>query len=362
LAGGGSVLVKDQKASINWPDGTSVTVTGVLGATLRLPPSRAGKVEGLLGNDDGDYKNDLKIRGQAAQFPPPPLYDQFHASWRIPLSSSEALFLEGPDYWNPNYPARVLSLSDFPASVVLAAYQSCQQAGVRDQWALEACAFDTAVTGDASWAQSVEQFDPAQIRVLITPTLAFLGPGQARTFVALVEGSAGGAVTWSASAGSIAPNGLTVTYTAPSEPGEYTVTATAVGDPTKSSTSTIVVAQATGPLSGFFVGSYTFGSMTMAITHFGSAVSAVVSDAIDCKYDAVGSLNGNVLTLDNWRVRATPACREINVTLTGTVSSDYNQITGTGSTNGTPWNFSVTRSAASMRQSSSRVGGRMPKR
>jgi hypothetical protein len=54
----------------------------------------------------------------------------------------------------------------------------------------------------------------------------------------MISGTSNTAVTWSASAGTIASNG---TYTAPSAAGNYTVTAASVADPTKSASAAVSV-------------------------------------------------------------------------------------------------------------------------
>lgn len=54
----------------------------------------------------------------------------------------------------------------------------------------------------------------------------------------MISGTGNTAVTWSASAGTIASNG---TYTAPTTAGNYTVTAVCVADPTKSASAVVSV-------------------------------------------------------------------------------------------------------------------------
>ncbi len=70
----------------------------------------------------------------------------------------------------------------------------------------------------------------AQISISISPTTNSLRGGAQQLLVAMISGTSNTAVTWSASAGTIASNG---TYTAPSTAGNYSVTALSVADPTK---------------------------------------------------------------------------------------------------------------------------------
>jgi len=78
----------------------------------------------------------------------------------------------------------------------------------------------------------------AQVSISISPTTSSLQGGGQQLFVASISGTTNMAVTWSASAGTIASNG---TYTAPSAAGNYTVTAISVADPTKSASALVSV-------------------------------------------------------------------------------------------------------------------------
>ena len=77
-----------------------------------------------------------------------------------------------------------------------------------------------------------------QVSISISPTTSSLQGGGQQLFVAMISGTSNTAVTWSASAGTIASNG---TYTAPSAAGNYTVTAVSVADPTKSASAAVSV-------------------------------------------------------------------------------------------------------------------------
>jgi hypothetical protein len=64
---------------------------------------------------------------------------------------------------------------------------------------------------------------PSGAAILISPGAIALQPGQQQQFSASVSGLSSGAVTWSATGGTITSSGL---YTAPASAGRYTVTAT----------------------------------------------------------------------------------------------------------------------------------------
>ena len=80
-----------------------------------------------------------------------------------------------------------------------------------------------------------------QVSISISPTTSSLQTGAQQLFVAMISGTSNTAVTWSASAGTIASNG---TYTAPGAAGNYTVTAVSVADPTKSASAVVSVSLA----------------------------------------------------------------------------------------------------------------------
>ena len=80
-----------------------------------------------------------------------------------------------------------------------------------------------------------------QVSISISPTTSSLQTNAQQLFVAMISGTSNTAVTWSASAGTIASNG---TYTAPSAAGNYTVTAVSVADPTKSASAVVSVSSA----------------------------------------------------------------------------------------------------------------------
>ncbi len=78
---------------------------------------------------------------------------------------------------------------------------------------------------------------PTTGTVSLTPTAAFLYPGQTATFTGTVSG--GGTVNYTATGGTITSGGL---YTAGTTAGSYSVVATNAADPTKSATVPVTVA------------------------------------------------------------------------------------------------------------------------
>jgi hypothetical protein len=240
LPGGGSVLVGNDEATVSWPDG-SVAKVRLYAAVMVLKPSRSGKVEGLLGDYDGDRTNDLRVRnGRVLSGTLDGLYQDFRLSWRVP--SGESLFRRGSDPWNPAFPAGSLSLGSFDPTAVERARDVCRAAGVVTAAVLDQCALDILVTGDNSWAARARASDLGVLRVTVTPALSYLAVGQSREFAAVVTGATNPGVTWRSSGGSITATGQnTVTYTAPSTLGEYTLTAVSAQDGRVSSQVRVIV-------------------------------------------------------------------------------------------------------------------------
>jgi len=91
----------------------------------------------------------------------------------------------------------------------------------------------------ATWGRGVWEMVnvPTTGTVSLTPTAAFLYPGQTATFTGTVNG--GGTVNYTATGGTITSGGL---YTAGTTAGSYSVVATNAADPTKSATVPVTVA------------------------------------------------------------------------------------------------------------------------
>ena len=100
----------------------------------------------------------------------------------------------------------------------------------------------------SSPSQPAQTTQPAsQIQIAISPLSAALTPKALQRFTATVRGTSNSAVTWTASGGSILPDG---TFTSPSTSGSapISVTAVSVADPTQRATSLVTV-QAVSALS-----------------------------------------------------------------------------------------------------------------
>ncbi len=79
------------------------------------------------------------------------------------------------------------------------------------------------------------------VAVAVAPGTATVGAGGTQTFTATVTGAADPGVIWTASGGTIAGSGASVTWNAPVAGGDYTITATSALDPEQQGTATVTV-------------------------------------------------------------------------------------------------------------------------
>jgi len=167
LPGGGSIKRSGRTLIVEWPDGNnrvdvrqSATEMGILAEPM-FSTDYAGKVDGLLGNMDGNTENDFTTRGGTVLVPPlsfDELYREFGDSWRI--TQEESLF--GTEtFENLNIPSQQVTTADMDPNAVSEAKSVCQDFGIKDPILLDNCIFDIAQTGDERFA--------IDTRELITP-------------------------------------------------------------------------------------------------------------------------------------------------------------------------------------------------
>ncbi|WP_405107476.1 VWD domain-containing protein [Micromonospora sp. NBC_01405] len=198
---------------LSWPDGSAAAVDqiGSYGYRLlvKLAPSRAGKVRGLLGDFDGDSANDIAPASGAALTQPVPfekLYPSYADSWRITQDGSLFSYADGQNtesFTDRTFPDRSMTVADLDPDQRARAEEACRWAGVTDPGQLAECVFDVAVTGRPEFAVSAaatEQVAPPAAAPITAPPIATatLKPG-------------GGGLTFPAHAG----DALFVDITAP---------------------------------------------------------------------------------------------------------------------------------------------------
>jgi hypothetical protein len=252
LGGGALLEVRNNRATLSWPDGSSLVVTSagwfMPNLSLTINGARRGKVEGLLGDADGNPRNDIRIRNGAILENPRErdLYFDFRQSWRVPWPSPDNLFSEGPDLYDPFYPVNLVSIEDLPPERVEWARQICLEEGVVTEDVLLACIFDVAITGEAIWAARAVKADPYAPGVHIRPRLLSVPldrPNRMRRIGALVTGVQDKTLVWEASPGLTLHRvrNNVVDVEVPNQDGIYEITAYLASRPEIRDTITIVV-------------------------------------------------------------------------------------------------------------------------
>lgn len=157
---------------VNWADGTKVTVTslGIFGMVLDVEPAaaRKGKLEGLMGNFNENYNDDLVIRGtkKTIEADYDKLYPTFANSWRVDDSSSLFTYTSGKttaSYTDKTFPDKYVNPNDLLNKE--AAEQICKQMGVTEPGPLQNCIFDVGVTGRPEFAKAAALTQTGKIGV-----------------------------------------------------------------------------------------------------------------------------------------------------------------------------------------------------
>ncbi|MDI2127727.1 VWD domain-containing protein [Yinghuangia seranimata] len=163
--------------SVTWPDGRRLHVSTVgafgLKADVVVPSSRKGRMEGLLGNFDGDPGNDLDLGGgRTLTVPagPADLHGAYADRWRITQEAS--LFDYGPGESTATFTDR-----GFPKPVTALpgrdqAEATCRASGVTDPLVVEECVLDVALTGRPEFAAAAAAQQAFQTAVRRTETTA----------------------------------------------------------------------------------------------------------------------------------------------------------------------------------------------
>ena len=173
----GSIVMNRRGAgySIVWQDDTNLHVEinqGTLIDISILPGlKRDGRIEGLLGNADGNKENDFKTRDgkQLAALPDfNTLYKVFAESWRIKQEESLFDYKEGENtgtFTDRNFPSKELKITDLTPAQRTRAENICFEGGVVEPKALDQCVYDVGFTGDPVFIQSALLFQtPPELR------------------------------------------------------------------------------------------------------------------------------------------------------------------------------------------------------
>jgi hypothetical protein len=162
LPGGGSITpANPQQVAVVWPDGSTATIrtVGTYGLDVILDPAaaKAGKLQGLFGNFDGNDQNDLKINSTNTVIKEEygNLYPKFADSWRIDAKASLFIYDKGTDtrtYTDRSFPDKPTTATQLPNRA--AAEQICRRVGATEQTILQNCILDVALTGRPEFARS----------------------------------------------------------------------------------------------------------------------------------------------------------------------------------------------------------------
>lgn len=163
LPKGGTIEIltgdRGPEALMAWPDGSlaNVSQVGKVGLLLRLRPSpaRAGGLQGLFGDFDGDPANDVRIRGGEVIAPSfATLYPVYADSWRITQAASLFTYPAGKttasytDRAFPDAPTSLTSIANLPRARAI-----CIAAGITDATQLANCILDVGLTGRTEFAR-----------------------------------------------------------------------------------------------------------------------------------------------------------------------------------------------------------------
>lgn len=166
LPNGGFILknsVAGETYSIIWPDGFVAGVkknygSSFLNVGVQKNTNSNHSYSGLIGNYDGDPKNDFADRNGEV-FPLPIeislLYSEFGNSWRI--SQEESLFDYEPNtntetYTILDFPKRAMRAEDLPSELYLSAEKHCSS--ITDEVLRNNCILDVAMTNELEFVES----------------------------------------------------------------------------------------------------------------------------------------------------------------------------------------------------------------
>jgi von Willebrand factor type D domain/Heterokaryon incompatibility protein Het-C len=197
LPGGGSIAKQGSDYVIHVPSGENVVLSPRSEgdrAFLNISPfvySRSGKYSGLLGNVNGNPKDDLQIRGgssvsatrssygdvkqvlnlvglrvpgaldTAEKLYFDNLYKQFANSWQIKPTESLFDYPSGKttkNYTDPAFPDRYLTLNMLSTNQVEQAQKACTQANVTEDL-MEGCIFDVGFSGFSEFARATAEIN-----------------------------------------------------------------------------------------------------------------------------------------------------------------------------------------------------------
>lgn len=167
LPSGGQVrLLAQDDVEVTWPDRTTVRVHAEsdswVSVLVKPALSRRRTLTGLLGNFDGNLKNDFvtrrgrRLSGDVARSYRL-LYRTLGESWRVAQGRSLFDYARGQStrtFTKRRFPGRIVTAADLPQRVRERAERACRRIGIRNQNVFRSCVLDVGGTGDNRFATS----------------------------------------------------------------------------------------------------------------------------------------------------------------------------------------------------------------
>ncbi|HEY1935546.1 MAG TPA: VWD domain-containing protein [Acetobacteraceae bacterium] len=204
-----------------WNTGEELDITDdgtYLNATVSLPNSDAGNVQGLLGNDDGNPNNDLALPNGTSvatdgSVSYAELYGQYESAWQVTGATSLMDYQAGQDaasFSNVNFPYNQVGLGNLPADAVQQALAAAEAAGITDPNLQQAAIIDYLFTGNPQALQASENVQQQQGTVVTSGSTLTAAP--APTAVVGVQANVASVVESTSGAEAV---GFTVYLTSP---------------------------------------------------------------------------------------------------------------------------------------------------
>lgn len=170
--GGGAVRDANGTIRFLWPDGSEMSFVG-RSVVVGLAPALGGEVGGLLGDFDGDLRNDLLGAGGEPLLNDGRLtYDEVYVdlaeAWLVDDDASLFTYPDGvttATYRDESVPGFRLTAGALDPGRVEDAEAQCRTQGVEDPTRLAHCIFDVAATGDATFAAEAAAFEEERLRI-----------------------------------------------------------------------------------------------------------------------------------------------------------------------------------------------------
>ncbi|HEX6684913.1 MAG TPA: VWD domain-containing protein [Candidatus Limnocylindrales bacterium] len=147
----GAIKVNRRSIVVSWKDGPRAFLERIgpwgFNVTVQPVPALAGRLDGLLGDYDGDSRNDAAA--------PDKIYHDFADTWRVTAQTSLFTYAPGtgPEtFVDKTFPDKHTSLDGLPNRG--AAEALCRGRGVFQPEALADCVLDVALTGQPDFAGS----------------------------------------------------------------------------------------------------------------------------------------------------------------------------------------------------------------